>query len=220
MNKIKLIIVYLFCINLTAQADNISEIAKKNLEVINSLNVEEKWQKGNIINCKSGETLLKETEKYNSPKLKRLTHCSCFAYAASAAFGLPNKSLLPHPESDKEFIPTLSNKQAEWLETDGIKNGWNYVKAGNRDDSFIQAQKFANQGYFVVSVYKNANPKRAGHIAVVVPSSKDIEKIKNEGPDTAQAGNINFSCNSLKKGFRNKKDAFKNNEIKFYYYKI
>ena len=65
-------------------------------------------------------------------------------------------------------------------------------------------------------MYKNANPKRAGHIAVVVPSSKDIEKIKNEGPDTAQAGNINFSCNSLKKGFRNKKDAFKNNEIKFY----
>ena len=105
MNKIKLIIVYLFCINLTAQADNISEIAKKNLEVINSLNVEEKWQKGNIINCKSGETLLEETEKYSSPKLKRLTHCSCFAHAASAALGLPNKSLLPHSESDKEFIP-------------------------------------------------------------------------------------------------------------------
>ncbi|MFV0251178.1 MAG: hypothetical protein AB8U53_05675 [Rickettsia aeschlimannii] len=106
------------------------------------------------------------------------------------------------------------------METDGIKNGWNFVKAGNHNDSFIQAQKFANQGYFVVSVYKNANPKRAGHIAVVVPSSKDIEKIKNEGPDTVQAGNINFSCSSLKKGFRNKKDAFKNNEIKFYYYKI
>lgn len=194
MNKIKLIIIYLLCINMTAQADNISESAKKNLEVINSLNVEEKWQKGNVINCKSGETLLEETEKYNSPKLKRLTHCSCLAYATSVALGLPNKSLLPHPESDKEFIPTLSNKQAEWLETDGIKNGWNLVKAGNRDDSFIQAQKFANQGYFVVFVYKNANPKRAGHIAVVVPSSKDIEKIKNEGPDTAQAGNINFSC--------------------------
>ena len=62
--------------------------------------------------------------------------------------------------------------------------------------------------------------KEQGHIAVIVPSSKDIEKIKNEGPDTAQAGNINFSCSSLKKGFRNKKDAFKNNEIKFYYYKI
>ncbi|KJV62347.1 hypothetical protein [Rickettsia amblyommatis] len=66
------------------------------------------------------------------------------------------------------YLPTLSNKQAEWFETDGIKNGWNFVKAGNRDESFIQAQKFANQGYFVVSVYKNANPKRAGHIAVVV----------------------------------------------------
>ncbi|WP_187145875.1 hypothetical protein [Rickettsia massiliae] len=88
-----------------------------------------------------------------------MTHCSCFAYAASAALGLPNQSGLPHPESDKEFIPTLSNKQAEWLETDGIKNGWNFVKAGNRDDSFIPAQKFANQGYCVVSVYKNANPK-------------------------------------------------------------
>ncbi|KJV93067.1 hypothetical protein [Rickettsia amblyommatis] len=78
----------------------------KNLAVINSLNVEEKWQKSNVINCKSRETLLEETEKYNSPKLKRLTHCSCFAYAASAALGRPNQSLLPHPESDEEFIPT------------------------------------------------------------------------------------------------------------------
>ncbi|WP_410955806.1 hypothetical protein [Rickettsia koreansis] len=42
------------------------------------------------------------------------------------------------------------------------KNGWHFVKAGNRNDSFIQAQKFANQGYFVVSVYKNANPKEQG----------------------------------------------------------
>ncbi|WP_016830838.1 MULTISPECIES: hypothetical protein [spotted fever group] len=43
MNKIKLIIIYLLWINMTAQADNISESAKKNLAVINSLNVEEKW---------------------------------------------------------------------------------------------------------------------------------------------------------------------------------
>lgn len=93
MNKIKLIIIYLLWINMIAQADNISESAKKNLAVINFLNVEEKWQKGNVINCKSGETLLEETEKYNSPKLKRLTHCSCFAYAASAALGLPNQFL-------------------------------------------------------------------------------------------------------------------------------
>ncbi|WP_227779807.1 hypothetical protein [Rickettsia sp. Tenjiku01] len=59
---------------------------------------------------------------------------------------------LYYPESDKIFIPTLSHKQAEWRETDLIKNGWHFVKAGNRDDSFIQAQKFANQGYFVVSI--------------------------------------------------------------------
>ncbi|WP_238375398.1 hypothetical protein [Rickettsia massiliae] len=68
MNKIKLIIIYLLWINMTVQADNISE--RKNLAVINSLNVEEKWQKGNVINCKLGETLLEETAKYNSPKLK------------------------------------------------------------------------------------------------------------------------------------------------------
>ncbi len=30
MNKIKLIIIYLLCINITAQADNISESAKEN----------------------------------------------------------------------------------------------------------------------------------------------------------------------------------------------
>jgi len=221
MNKIlKLIIICLVGINMTAQAENISEAAKKNLEIINSLNVEEKWQKGTIINCKTGETLLEETEKQASPKLKRLTHCSCFAYAASTALGLPNKALLPHPESDEEFIPALPNKQAQWLETEGIKNGWNYIKSKDRDDNFIQAQKFANQGYFIVSTYKPTNPKRAGHIAVVIPSNKDIEKIKLEGPDIAQAGINNFSSGSLKKGFKNKKNAFKDNEIKFYYYKV
>ena len=220
MHKIlKLIIVCLLGINITAQAENMSETAKKILEIINSLNVERKWQKGSIINCKTGETLLEETEKYDSPKLKRLSHCSCFVYAASKALGLPNKSLLPHPEGDKEFIPALLNKQAEWLETEGVKNGWSYIKTANRDDGFVQAQKFANQGHFVVSVYKNANPKRAGHIAVVIPSSKDVEKIKLEGPDIAQAGTSNFSSGSLKKGFKNKRDAFKDNEIKFYYFK-
>ncbi|MGI4752915.1 MAG: hypothetical protein ACRYE8_04240 [Janthinobacterium lividum] len=113
----------------------------------------------------------------------------------------------------------MSNKQAEWLETEGVKNGWSYIKTANRDDGFVQAQKFANQGHFVVSVYKNANPKRSGHIAVVIPSSKDVEKIKLEGLDIAQAGTSNFSSGSLKKGFKNKRDAFKDNEIKFYYFK-
>ena len=52
-----------------------------------------------------------------------MTHCSYFAYVASVVLSLSNKSLFPHPESDKEFIPTLSNKQAEWLETSGITHG-------------------------------------------------------------------------------------------------
>ncbi|HJD55361.1 MAG TPA: hypothetical protein LFW21_01655 [Rickettsia endosymbiont of Pyrocoelia pectoralis] len=157
MTKIlKLIITCLLCVNITALGENISETAKKNLEVINSLNVQEKWQKGNVINCKTGETLSEETAKYDSPKLKRLTHCSCFVYAAANALGLPNKSLPPHPE-DNEFIPALSNKQVEWYETEGSKNGWSYIKNKDRDSNFVQAQKFANQGYLVVATYKNSN---------------------------------------------------------------
>lgn len=206
MHKIfKLIIVCLLGINITAQAENMSETAKKNLEIINSLNVERKWQKGSVINCKTGETLLEETEKYDSPKLKRLSHCSCFAYAASKALGLPNKSLLPHPEGDKEFVPALSNKQAEWLETEGVKNGWSYIKTANRDDGFVQAQKFANQGHFVVSVYKNANPQKEQGILQLL---FQVVKIKLEGPDIAQAGTSNFSSGSLKKGFKNIKRCF------------
>ena len=58
MHKIlKLIIVCLLGINITAQAENMSETAKKNLEIINSLNVKRKWQKGSVINCRTGETL-------------------------------------------------------------------------------------------------------------------------------------------------------------------
>ncbi|CEO17825.1 hypothetical protein RMONA_07365 [Rickettsia monacensis] len=38
---------------------------------------------------------------------------------------------------------------------------------------------------------KMLTQKEQGILPLVVPSSKDIEKIKNEGPDTAQAG-INY----------------------------
>ncbi|MFY9589557.1 hypothetical protein [Rickettsia endosymbiont of Halotydeus destructor] len=219
MTKIfKFIIMGLFFISNLSYAENISEAAKKNLQIINSLKVEEKWQKGEIINCKTGEIIEQYTGEHKKTG-SRLTHDGCFVYAVLSSLNISKNSLPPHPELDTGFIPLLANKQADWYETEGNKCGWSYIKNKDREDNFIQAQKLANQGYLVVATYKNINPKRAGHTAIVIPSDKDIEKIKKDGPDIAQAGTYNSSCSSLKKGFRNKKDVFKNNEIKFYYYK-
>lgn len=215
----KLIITYLFFISSLVQAETIAEPAKEILGIVNSLKVEEKWQKGKTINCKTGETIEEYTGEHKKTG-NRITHDSCFVYAVASSLNIAKDSLPPHPEFGTDFIPFLTNKQADWYEREGSKQGWNYIKNKDKDNNFIQAQKLANQGYLVVAIYKNINPKRLGHTSIVIPSNKDVEKIKLEGPDTAQAGINNFSCGSLKKGFKNKKDVFKNNEIKFYYHKI
>lgn len=214
----KFIIIYLFFISNAIHAETISEAANKNLQTFNSLKVEEKWQKGEIINCKTSEIIEEYTGEHKKTG-RRVNHDGCFVYAALSSLNIPKDSLPPHPEFDTGFIPLLTNKQADWYETEGNKHGWNYIKNKDREDNFTQAQKLANQGYLVIAIYKNINPKRVGHTAIVIPSDKDIEKIKKDGPEIAQAGTNNFSSCSLKKGFRNKKDAFKNNEIKVYYYK-
>jgi hypothetical protein len=67
-----------------------------------------------------------------------------------------------------------------------------------------------------VAVYKNHDPKKSGHIAIIRPSTKSGEEIQAEGPEVTQAGGTNHNSCSLKTGFRNHPGAFANGEIRFY----
>jgi hypothetical protein len=54
----------------------------------------------------------------------------------------------------------------------------------------------------VVAVYKNPDPKKPGHIALVMPAEKTNNDLNNEGPTMIQAGRINSSSVSFREGFK------------------
>jgi len=67
----------------------------------------------------------------------------------------------------------------------------------------------------VVAVYKNQDPQKSGHIAMLRPSTKSIAQIKGEGPQVTQDGGTNHNSCSLKEGFRNHRAAYEKGEILF-----
>ena len=82
----------------------------------------------------------------------------------------------------------LANAQYDWLFKSGKEQGWTQVPDGHR------AQHLANEGYLVVAVYKESDPKHHGHIAIVRPSTKSDELIDAEGPQITQAGAHNTAA--------------------------
>ena len=83
--------------------------------------------------------------------------------------------------------------------------------------SLSDAQQYANDGYFVVAGYINPNPRRSGHVVVVVPGTEIVSKkwgialpcIMDTGGSKRAVGI------SLGEGF----GLDKKSDIKFYYYK-
>lgn len=83
-----------------------------------------------------------------------------------------------------------------------------------------QAQKLANEGYFVIAAYKTRNPEKPGHIVVVRPSKQNDERLREEGPQVIQASKQNFSSTSVREGFRYHPGAFERNEILYFAHAI
>ena len=83
-----------------------------------------------------------------------------------------------------------------------------------------QAQHEANLGYMVVAVYKEQNPKRPGHIAIVRPSTKSAPQIAAEGPQVTQAGGHNARSTSLAHGFANHPDAWGKQKVRYFAHKV
>ena len=108
----------------------------------------------------------------------------------------------------------LANAQYDWLFQSGKEQGWMQVPDGHR------AQHFANQGYLVLAAFKENDPKRSGHVAVVRPSTKDAAAIDAEGPQVMQAGGHNARSTSLKHGFGNHPDAWGKQGVRYFAHKV
>jgi hypothetical protein len=90
----------------------------------------------------------------------------------------------------------LANAQLAWLESSaGREGGWRPVATP------AEAQAAANRGELVVAAYRNPDPRRPGHIAVLRPSEKTQAELDRDGPQEAQAGTHNWLSVSVARGF-------------------
>lgn len=183
------------------KSNSVSKITEKGKELrtfLNDMDVENYWLSGKQVNWKTGKPIDKEGA----------THCS--AFVAAAAYRL-NIYILRPPEHGQKL---LANAQQNWLKSDGADYGWNEIYG------FSNAQSFSNKGYLVVASYKNHNPEKSGHIAIVRPFEKSTSKLESEGPQIIQAGGTNYNSVSLKTGFKGHPSAMGNNEILFFVHSI
>lgn len=177
----------------------ISPAAERLVKVFDSMHVEEHWLAGVIVDWRTGEPTGKKVTDGG-----KHTHCSQFAAALCERLGV---YLLRPPEHSAVL---LANAQYDWLPDKGREAGWNPVPDG------VAAQDLANRGQVVVAVYKNHNPKKSGHIAIVRPGAKSATEIAEEGPDVIQAGGRNRNRTTLKQGFANHPGAFRDGKIQFH----
>jgi hypothetical protein len=104
----------------------------------------------------------------------------------------------------------LANAQFDWLAADGSARGWTPLASG------VDAQRYANQGWFVVATYRNIHDDKPGHIAIVRPSEKSVAAILREGPQITQAGTVNYRDVPLRVGFAGHPLAWSHRMIRYY----
>ena len=115
---------------------------------------------------------------------------------------------LLRPPQHKQLL--LANAQYDWLAAQGAAQGWRPLQDG------LEAQRYANQGWFVLATYKNHRGDLPGHIAIVRPSEKDARTIALEGPQITQAGGTNYRSVALRAGFAGHPSAWVQHEVRFY----
>jgi hypothetical protein len=187
----------------TVRSDEISPAGHKLAKFYDSLGVDKLWLAKRYVKWESGEPLDKKVTDG-----KPHTHCSAFVAAACKRLDV---YILRPPEHSAQF---LANAQHDWLAGPGKERGWIPV-AGPWN-----AQKRANAGDLVVAVYKEADPTRHGHIALVRPSAKIASKVAESGPQIIQAGMENHVDASLKEGFKHHPAAWAKREVRFYAHKV
>ncbi len=142
---------------------------------LDGMDVDNLWQEHVRINWETG------TPKAGAPATHG-THCSAFAAAAAKRLDI---YLLRPPDHGQDF---LASAQERWLQgSHAREDGWKPVSSAR------EAQGLANQGELVVLVFRNPDPHKPGHIAVVHPYVKSDAALASEGPTTTQAGAHNFT---------------------------
>ena len=182
-----------------ALAGPITDDGKRLRDALDSMHVEEHWIAGAIVEWRTGEPTGKPVTDTGNH-----THCSQFAAAFCERVGV---YLLRPPEHSAVL---LANAQVDWLPAQGAEKGWSPVADGTT------VQDIANRGTLVVAVYKNHDPKKSGHIAIIRPAEKSAAAIKAEGPEVTQAGGHNHNACSLQEGFRNHPQGFAKGEIRYF----
>jgi len=125
------------------------------------------------------------------------THCSAFVAAAAMRLGV---YILRPPEHKQDL---LANAQMAWLDSaEGQSKGWSKLAGA------VDAQTAANRGELVVASFRNPDPHKPGHIAIVRPSTISLPLLQKEGPMVTQAGEHNAIDVSLARGFREHRGAW------------
>jgi len=182
-----------------AAAAPITADAERLARSIDSLDVENHWPAGEHVHWESGEP---DGKPEKTPG--KHTHCSAFVAAAAKHAGI----YILRPPEHKQIL--LANAQYDWLAEEGAAQGWQPLRDA------VDAQRHANQGWFVVATYKNHHDDKPGHIAIVRPSDKDVASIRDEGPQITQAGGTNYRSIPLKVGFAGHPAAWNKQEVRFY----
>jgi len=173
-----------------------------------SLDVDHLWIKGHHVNWETGEPDDPDAEH----NIK--THCSVFVAAA-----LKRKSIyILRPPDHIQSL--LANAQFDWLQTrDAETKGWHEITGTETIAIYDSAQAMANRGMVVVAIYKNPDPHKSGHSALVMPLAITTAAIESDGPDLIMAGHFNSSNTPLKKGFKKHIQQWPDPAIRFYCYR-
>jgi hypothetical protein len=182
-----------------ASAQTISPQGQQMIQVIDSMGVDHLWIAKEVVHWKSGKPTDQQVDDD-----KAHTHCSAFAAAVADRL---NIYLLHPPEHGASY---LANAQCDWLPGPGAAQGWQPVATPE------DAQAMANAGNLVVAVYKEDDPKKHGHAAVIRPAEKSRAQIEAEGPQVAQAGMENYTSAPLAVGFRHHPGAWDGRKVRFY----
>ncbi|MFC6644238.1 hypothetical protein ACFQBQ_01250 [Granulicella cerasi] len=153
------------------------------LQVLDAMDVERLWPQHMHVNWKTGWP---DGVSHGNHS----THCSAFAAAVGDRLDV---YMLRPPDHSQSL---LASAQGRWFgSAAGRRDGWKRVS------TWDDAQRFANQGQLVVVDYINPNHHAPGHIAIVRPAMKTFAQLKEEGPETTQAGATNFRDGNTVRSF-------------------
>lgn len=155
------------------------------LRFLDNSGVDHLWLKGRQIDWQTGQL-----DPAAAESLEPNTHCSSFV----AAMALRLDIYVLRPPEHSQLL--LANAQLGWLWLHGASAGWRSLA------DYVAAQQAANRGELVLEVFENPTPRRAGHIAIIRPSTKTRAELDADGPQETQAGGRNAISTSTKSGFK------------------